>query len=311
MAAFFVDRLTLSSPTGATLNVLHRPASGQVRAVVHVNHGLAEHAARYGRFADALGSVGFEVFAHDHRGHGETKAPDAQQGVFSGQGDGVEKVMADIAAVHDEIGRRQPDKPLFMFGHSMGGLITMNYGLRYPDRLAGAAVWNSNFSRGLAGRAARAILAWERMRLGSDVPSRLLPKLTFGAWARAMPNRRTDFDWLSHIEPEVDAYVADPLCGWDASVGMWQDIFAMASAGGRVGAASATAKALPFQLVGGGEDPATANGKATRMQAERLREAGFSDVSETVYPDARHETLNDRDAERATSDFIAWMEARL
>lgn len=311
MAAAFADQFALSSPTGATLNVFHQPASGRLRAIVHINHGLAEHAARYARFAHALGSAGFAVVAHDHRGHGQTTASDAPQGVFSNAGSGVDAVMADIAAVHAEIGRRHPDQPLFMFGHSMGGLITMNHALRHPGRLAGAAVWNANFSGGIAGRAAQAILAWERMRLGSDVPSRLLPRLTFGAWARAMPNRRTGFDWLSRIESEVDAYIAEPMCGWDASVGLWQDVFAMIFAGGRVRAANDQTKALPFHLVGGGQDPATENGKAVRRHAERMRQAGFADVTETIYPDARHETLNDRDAERATGDFIAWMETRL
>ena len=311
MAASLADQFALPTPTGATLNVLHQPASGRARAVVQINHGLAEHAARYGRFARALADAGIAVYAHDHRGHGHTAAPDAPRGVFSAQGDGVDTVMADIAALHAEIGRRHGRAPLFMFGHSMGGLITMGYALRHPARLAGAAVWNANLSGGIAGRAAQAILAWERMRLGSDVPSRLLPQLTFGAWARTIPDRRVEFDWLSRVEAQVDAYVADPLCGWNASVGLWQDVFKMIFAGGRVAVAPVKAKSLPFHLVGGGQDPATDNGEAVRRQANRMRQAGFSDVTRSIYPEARHETLNDHDAKRATADFIAWIEARL
>ncbi|TIS06539.1 MAG: alpha/beta hydrolase, partial [Mesorhizobium sp.] len=78
-----------------------------------------------------------------------------------------------------------------------------------------------------------AILGWERMRLGSDVPSRLLPKLTFQAWGKAVPNHRTLFDWLSRDPVEVDKYIADPLCGWDASVSMWRDVVNLALYAGR------------------------------------------------------------------------------
>ena len=98
----FDDQRILVSPTGASLNLYHAPGRGSGRAVVQVNHGLAEHAARYARFADFLAARGFHVYAHDHRGHGATTAPDAPHGIF-GKPDGGAKVIADVAAVHDLI----------------------------------------------------------------------------------------------------------------------------------------------------------------------------------------------------------------
>lgn len=311
MGPAFAKPVSMPSPTGALLHAYHQPAQGTPRAIVQINHGLAEHAGRYGRFAHALAAVGIASFAHDHRGHGHTTAPDAPVRSFATGGDGLDKVLADVAAVHAHIRTQHPGLPVFIFGHSMGGLIAMNYVLRHPDHLAGVAVWNANFSGGIAGRAAQAILKWERFRMGSDVPSRILPKLTFGQWAKTVKDRRTDFDWLSHIPAEVDAYIADPLCGWDASIGMWQDVFAMIFAGGAVQTADSAAKALPFHLLGGGQDPATDMAKATRAQAERMENAGFADVTLTVYDDARHETLNDHVSEKATDELIAWIEARV
>ncbi|MEQ8402426.1 MAG: alpha/beta hydrolase [Roseitalea porphyridii] len=311
MSSSFAQALPLPSPTGATLALRHQPAEGGAKAVVQINHGLAEHAVRYQRFALALAQAGFAVYAHDHRGHGGTGAPDAPQGSFSADRDGAGRVLADVAAVHDHIHRQHPDLPIFIFGHSMGGLIAMNFALRHAGDLAGAAVWNANFSGGLAGRAAQAILKWERFRLGGDVPSRALPALTFGQWAKAVPDRRTNFDWLSDIDAEVDAYIADPDCGWDASVGMWQAVFAMIFAGGRVDEAPNAARALPFFLAGGDSDPATDGGKAVREQAARLERAGYEDVTLHVFENTRHETLNSTVAEAATGRLIAWLEARL
>jgi alpha-beta hydrolase superfamily lysophospholipase len=293
------------SPTGASLNLYTRRAQGTARGVIQVNHGLAEHAARYARFADALAAHGFHTYAHDHRGHGRTKAPDALRGIF-GTPNGSAKVLADIDAVHDLMAAENPGLPVIIFGHSMGGIIALNYVLRHSSRIHATAIWNANFSAGLLGRAAQAILAWERFRRGSDVPSRLLPKLTFQDWAKKIPNRRTDFDWLSHDDAEVDKYVADPLCGWDASVSLWQDLFGFVFFGADGRNFAAVRKDLPVNLAGGAEDPSTFGGKAVKNLAERMRRMGFSNLVSKIYPETRHESLNELNRDMITADFIAW-----
>lgn len=297
---------TLASPTGAQLK-LHVHEAGDGRAVVQLNHGLAEHAGRYARFAALMAARGFHVYAHDHRGHGGTTAPDAPPRSFGA--DGAAKVIADVAAVHDLIAERHPGLPVIVFGHSMGGLIALGFVLRHPGRAAAAAIWNANFDAGLAGRAALAILAWERFRLGSDVPSRILPKLTFQAWAKQVPDRRTQFDWLSRDAAEVDKYIADPLCGWDASVGMWRDVFALIFAGAADGNFDSVRRDLPVNLVGGEKDPATGGGKAVRNLAHRMKRMGFSNLVSTVYPQTRHESLNEVNRDLIMEEFAAWAEA--
>lgn len=297
----------LHSPTGAKLNLYSRRALVPVRAVVQINHGLAEHAARYGRFADFLASRGYHVYAHDHRGHGWTTAPDAPNGRFA-QKEGVARVLADIVAVHDHISAEHPGLPVVIFGHSMGGLIALNFVLRHPERVAAAAIWNANFAAGPLGRLAQAILAAERFRLGSDVPSRLLPRLTFRAWARQIDKRRTEFDWLSHDEAEVDKYVADPLCGWDPSVSLWRDVFDLIFAGADDRNFARVRRDLPFNLVGGEKDPSTDGGKAVEALAGRLRRMGFSNLVSTAYPETRHESLNEVNRDVVMQDFVDWLE---
>jgi alpha-beta hydrolase superfamily lysophospholipase len=301
----FDRQRTLVSPTGARLNVFVKKAAEPARGVVQINHGLAEHAARYGRFADRLAAHGFHVYAHDHRGHGETTTPDAPPRMFARE-NGVEKVLADVLAIHDLMAAEHPGLPVIVFGHSLGGLIALDFVERHSERVAAAAVWNANFSAGPAERIAKLLLAWERFRLGSDVPSRLLPKLTFQAWARQAPGRCTAFDWLSRDPAEVDAYIADPLCGWDASVSMWRDIFDLIFTGADDRNFAGVRRDLPFHLVGGGKDPATAGGKAVRDLDVRLRRMGFSDVTTRIYPDTRHECLNEINRDQVTADFVAW-----
>jgi len=306
----FERQMKLASPTGALLNVYVKPAAGQGRAVVQINHGLAEHAGRYARFADFLAARGFHVYAHDHRGHGHTTAGDAPLGRF-GTPQGRDKVLADVEAVHGLIAKQHPGLPVILFGHSMGGLIALNFLLRHSARVHAAAIWNANFSAGLPGRAALATLAWERFRLGSDVPSRLLPKLTFRAWGNAVPDRRTPFDWLSRDAAEVDKYNADPLCGWDASVSMWRDVFGFIFEGADDRNFAGMRRDLPLLLVGGEKDPATDHGKAVAHLAARMKRMGFSNLVSRIYADTRHESLNELNRNIIMADFAEWAEGTL
>jgi alpha-beta hydrolase superfamily lysophospholipase len=303
----FDQQIRLASPTRAELNLYVRHAHGPVRGVVQINHGLAEHAARYARFCDFLAARGIASYAHDHRGHGHTKAAGAPLGSF-GPDPATEPVLADAACVLERIAQDMPGVPVIVFGHSMGALIAMNVVQRHSALLAGAAIWNGNFTAGLLGHAARTVLAWERFRLGSDVPSRILPRLTFEAWAKQASDGRTAFDWLSRDQAEVDAYVADPLCGWNASVGMWRSVFDFAFAGADDRNFSSIRKDFPFNLVGGAGDPESNFGKTVEDLADRLGRMRFSDVTSTVYPGTRHESLNELNRDVIMEDFAVWAE---
>ncbi|CDX13330.1 Lysophospholipase L2 [Mesorhizobium sp. ORS 3324] len=306
----FDKQTRLASPTGAELNLYVRYAGGNPRAVVQINHGLAEHAARYGRFADFLADRGFHVYAQDHRGHGRTKAPDAPLGRFADI-DGIAKVIADVGAVHDLIATDHPGLPVIVFGHSLGASIALNFVLRHSARVHAAAIWNGNFSQGVLGQLALGILGWERMRLGSDVPSRLLPRLTFQAWGKAVPGHRTLFDWLSRDPMEVDKYIADPLCGLDASVSMWRDVVQMALRAGRDSSFAGVRRDLCVNLVGGEKDPASDYGKAVHQLAGRMRRMGFSNLVSRVYAETRHESLNEVNRDVIMKEFVAWADSTL
>ncbi len=306
----FSQQRVVRSPTGADLNLYTRLSEGRPRAVVQINHGLAEHAVRYARFATFLGEHGCHVYAHDHRGHGATRAPDAPPGKF-GDGDGVAKVVADVAAVHEVIAADHPGLPVIVFGHSMGAAVALNFVLANSARIHAAAIWNGNFSEGILGQLALGILAWERMRLGSDVPSRLLPRLTFRAWGKAVPNHRTLFDWLSRDPAEVDKYIADPLCGWDASVSMWRDVVRMGLNGGRDENFVGVRRDLFVNLVGGDQDPVSDHGKGITRLADRMQRMGFSNLVSRIYAGTRHESLNEVNRNIIMDDFAAWAEGAL
>lgn len=289
----------------ASLGLHHEPTDFNARGIILVSHGLAEHSRRYARFATTMASRGYHVFAFDHRGHGETTAPDAPIGRFARR-DGARRVIDDVVAVRDHATDRYPGLPIILFGHSMGGLIALNAAVTHPEKFHAVAVWNSNFNPGISGRAAQAILLAERALKGSDVPSGILPKLTFGTWGRSITGRRTEFDWLSRDPAEVDRYIADPLCGFDASVSLWLDIFELTFRAPQTPHLDRLPKQTPIHLVGGGQDPATDGGKAVIWLANHLKAHGFSRITTQIYQDMRHETLNEIGADVAIASFADW-----
>ena len=299
----------LKTTDGAELHCFSALPKVQPKAIIHINHGMAEHAARYERFAQALTGAGYGVFAHDHRGHGHTTAPGAAQGHFAQSG-GWGAVIGDVLAVNAEIKQHHPDVPIICLGHSMGSIITFNYILRHPDTIAGAALWNSGVEAGALLAILRSILKIQRMFKGSDVPSGFAQKASFETWNKKFAPNRTECDWLSRDEAEVDKYIADPLCGFDVTIGLWLDVLQ----GIHFAADDANLKSLPkttpVHLQAGDEDPCTKNGKSVANIHSRMKSAGMNDVTFTLLKNNRHESLNELDRDETTRQFIQWLDDR-
>lgn len=298
---------TLPSPTGARLALYTAEAKGTPRGIVHINHGLAEHAGRYAPFAEFLASRGYHVGAHDHRGHGATTAEDGAPRRYADK-DGWTKVMGDVSAVEDSLRATWPGLPLIVFGHSMGAVIAFNQALRQPEKLAGAAIWNGNMTLGELASFMKLILWFEAAVGGEFTPSLTLDQMTFKSWNKNFPERRTDADWLSRDPDEVDKYVNDPVCGWPASVSLWRDFLEGSAYAEDRANFTNVPRDLPFHLVGGSKDPATLQGKAMRTLYKRLKKAGFTDVDFHLLKGFRHETLNEIGREAQMAAFADWLD---
>lgn len=294
----------IESPTGAHINTYWRAADGDFKGIVQINHGLAEHGARYAGFADFLAAKGWAAIAHDHRGHGKTTSSDGAPRLFAHQ-NGWAKVIEDVHTVNAALQANYPGKPIVVFGHSMGGVIAMNYTMHHPDTVKGCAIWNSNIDKGAAGLLG--LVASLGMAFSKpDRPAGLIDSLTFKAWDKKFKQDRPESGWLSRDLDEVDKYVADPLCGWTASWSLWKDF-----SGGIEFAADdrnlrRVPKSLPFHLVGGTEDPATNGARAMEKLGERLRRQGYGATQETL-EGFRHETLNENGREAVMERFAAWL----
>ena len=299
----------LRTADGTDLQTYAHTPKGKIKGVVQVNHGMAEHAARYERLADALAQAGYATFAHDHRGHGHTTAPGAGLGVFA-QNQGWDAVIGDVHGVNSHLASTHPDVPIICFGHSMGSIIGFNYALRHPQTIAAAALWNSGVETGALALIFSAILKIQRMFLGSDVPSGLATKATFDTWNKQFAPNRTGFDWLSRDPAEVDKYVADPLCGFPVSIGLWLDVLSGIYFAADDRNLAALPADLPVHLLAGTQDPCSDHGKAVAHIADRMKRRGMGDVTLHLLDNTRHESLNEINRDETTAMLIHWLDER-
>ena len=278
-----------SDADGHTIAAYRWDAATPPRAVVQIAHGLAEHAQRYSRFAAELVSRGYTVYANDHRGHGGSMSGVA--GDF-GAG-GWNALVADVGQLNRIARAAHPDVPLVLFGHSLGSFATQFFLLDHSAEVDAAALSGSSDLVALAQLAAS----------GADV--------SFSAFNAAFEPARTPFDWLSRDAAEVDAYIADPLCGFDAPATSGQSLMMAAPRLGEPGALASIRRDLPLLILSGDRDPVSGAGALFHSLVARYREAGLTRVRDILYADGRHEMLNETNRAAVTADILDWLDGAL
>ena len=282
---------------------------GTPKATLQLCHGMAEYIARYDAFAAFLAARGWYVTGNDHLGHGQSAASAAQLGFFA-QPKGNECVIADIHALRQRTDARYPGLPRFMLGHSMGSFLLRQYITQYGEGLSGAIVMGTGAQPGAVLKAGKAICRTAARFHGWEYRSGLMNSMAFGSYNKRFEPARTPGDWLSRNEASVDAYNADPLCGFVFTVNGYYHMFRGIEAAQKPENIARIPKTLPLLLVSGANDPVGGFGAGVQQVFESYRAAGLSDVQMKLYPEDRHEILNELDRETVFADLAAWLEAR-
>ncbi|HEY0972999.1 MAG TPA: alpha/beta hydrolase [Solimonas sp.] len=276
------------------------------RAIVQIVHGMAEHGARYARLAQALVAAGYAVYAQDLPGHGRSVRAADELGHVDDT-EGWTQTLAAINAVRSLAEREQRGAPLFLLGHSRGSFLLQDYVIEHGRGLAGAIFSAGNGDLGPLRAIGTGLLRLEALWHGRAHRSAIADHLTFKDFNRRFKPARTDFDWLSRDAAEVDAYVADPLCGFRCSCALWLELMAMGARMDDPQRLARVPKNLPVLLINGEDDPACRGATGARALERIYREAGLDDVALKLYAGARHELLNDTCREQVTRDLSRWI----
>lgn len=280
---------------------------GKPKAVLQIVHGIAEYAARYDAFASFMAAQGFLVVAEDHMGHGNSVG-DGAYGCFEG---GWFKAVADTHRLLSYTRMENPDIPYVLLGHSMGSFMVRTLLIKYPKCPINAAIicGTAWMHRGIinSGLAAAKIVCKAE---GDDKPSKMLNNMMFGTYNRRVEHKRTDFDWLTRDAACVDAYIADPLCGFTITGGLARDMLTGMRFNQEPENLAKMRKNLPVLFIAGSDDPVGNYGDGVTKACRAFQKAGMEQVDIRLYPLCRHELLNEINREEVYGHICNWLQAR-
>jgi alpha-beta hydrolase superfamily lysophospholipase len=286
----------------------------QPKAVLHIVHGMAEYALRYRHLAEKLTSTGIEVWASDQRGHGKTADlninPAGKGGLLGHCADkcGYAPVTLDINALNIEI-KKTRNVPVFLFGHSWGSFIVQNYIEEYADdlKIDGCILSGTRGPGDFKVKAGLPFLTLIAAVRGQRNGSRIAKAMADGQYNNPFKPNRTQFDWISRNNEEVDKYILDPLCGFLCSSGFYRDLAKLLKNIHKDQAIEKIKRTLPVYVFSGSSDPVGNMGASTTALVSAYRKLGINDLEFVLYPGARHETLNETNREEVIDNLLSWI----
>lgn len=267
------------------------PENGDVKAVLQIAHGMAEHLERYEKFASQLCDLGIAVYINDHLGHGKSVSGKSELGYF-GKEEGWKNFVEDCHSLTGIAKKENPGKPFFFFGHSMGSFVARAYTYKYASEITGAIYCGTSGPNPASGVGAGLAKLIGKIK-GDHYRSKLIDKMAFGSYNSKF-EKRTAFDWLSRDTKEVDKYIADELCGFLFTAFGYRDLMELLGFVSSKEWFNGLDKNLPVLIISGEMDPVGNYGKGINQVCQKLYKAGKDNITKILYPNGRHEILNEK-----------------
>lgn len=305
------DEFYYPSKDGNTeIHTIEWKPEGEVKAVLQLCHGMVEYVDRYDAFAKFMCEQGYYVVGNDHLGHGKSVQSKSEYGYFEKKY-GNACVVGDIHTLRQRTMKKYPDVPYFMLGHSMGSALVRQYIQMYGKGLSGVIIMGtpkeeSRFTLQF-GRALCRVMALVR---GWHYKSKLVDYMALGVFNRKFKPAQTRADWVTSDSEMLNKYVNDPLCSFQFTVNAYYHMFGGMLKMRRKENFAMVPRNLPVFFVCGEKDPVGGFGKGVTKLYNKYRKNGMQNVSLKMYPDARHEVLNETNREQVFKDMYGWLEGK-
>lgn len=269
-----------------------------------IQTGMQEKATRYEKFALFLNELGFDVFVLDAFGQGfnAEKEEDLQKW--------PENAFADnVLALNIKVEELKKDGlPVYLMGHSMGSFMVQAYLERFPNSVEKAIIMGSNGPDKALYDMAYSLAYVAVNKSNWDDPNKFISNLAMGGYAKAIENAKTELDWLSYNEENVQAYIADPYCGHPNTGGFWREFLKGMKALYRKENLAKISKDEHILIVSGADDPVGKMGKGPKALEKMYKDLGVADVTLHIYDHMRHEILNEKDNQKVLDDIKEFLE---
>lgn len=289
---------------GYKTEVYHFSGEQKPKASIIILHGMAEHHKRYYKIAGYLADNGIDTYIYNHRGHGTDKL--LKELGFFDEKNGYKKVIEDAVSVIKYVKNKKRADKTFLMGHSMGSLIARNVIQQY-DEMDGIILSGSTHPAKIITRSGLILSSLIKLFYGSKHRSPLLNSMMFGSKPYRKLISRTSFDWLSRNNPDVGAYIHDPYCGFLCTISFYHDLLKLVSFATNSVHMKKTRKNLPILIISGDHDPVSNFGKEILHLTALYKKWGYDNVTTKLYPECRHELIQELNADEVMSDIVNWI----
>lgn len=294
-----------SNQDGLELDILLIKPEGEIKGIVQISHGMAEHKERYKPFMEYLASCGYMTIIHDHRGHGASVKRHQDLGYFYDKQ--AEYIVEDLHQITTYIKEQYPDKKLILFGHSMGSMVVRKYIKKYDKDIDKLIVCGSPSQNPYAGLAL-AVVKMLKIFKGEYHRSNFIQKLAFGTYNKNIKNPISENAWVCANEEIVKEYDKDELNGFVFTLNGFQNLFTLMRDIYSKQGWELNKKELPIFFIAGADDPVINSAKDWQKAQDFLREVGYQNVSGKLYSGMRHEILNEKDKKKVFEDILNWID---
>lgn len=305
------EEFTFDSRDGQSkIHAVRWVPEGKVICILQIVHGMAEYIERYEEMAQYFAEKGILVTGDDHLGHGKSVAQGGTYGYFCDQ-DPATVVVRDVHRLKKMTQEDYPGVPYIILGHSMGSFITRNYLFRYGSGIQGAIICGTGSQPQALVKFSKALASLQCLVLGQKHVAKMIDRLAFGNYNQKITDPKTDFDWLCRNEKVVDAYLKDPLCGFTFTANGFRTLFTLLERLNKTENLQKMPKALPVFFIAGDKDPVGNYAEGVKKAYESFEKIGMERLALKLYPEDRHELLNELDREQVYEDIYPWIIERV
>ncbi len=298
-----------STDSKNNLNVIIWETEKEPIGVLQIVHGMAEYIDRYDNFAKYMTEHGFNVIGHDHLGHGHSVSDERDYGFFAEE-NGDKIIIEDMHSITQYAREKWEELPNFILGHSMGSFCLRQYLTKYSNDVFGAIIMGTGWIPSAAALLGKTIATNTCKSKGSHTVNPLLIKLTIEPYNKPFAPARTNCDWLSRDEKQVDLYVNDKLCGFDFTAGAYKDFFTILEKIAKNRQLIGMRKSLPILITSGSVDPVGGKKACEKLNAQYER-CGIDDVTLKLWENDRHEILNELDKSDVYQYIYNWLKSKI
>lgn len=280
--------------------------NGRINAILQISHGMCEFIDRYDDFANYMCENGFLVVGNDHIGHGCSINTEDDWGYFYGE-DGNRTLLDDIYKLTSIIKSEYSNVPYFILGHSMGSFYVRQYICEHGKEIDGAIIMGTGHLPLATLNLGMSMCKLFAMRKGWRHRSRAMYAMAFGQYNKKIPNNKTGAEWLTKDESIINRYISDPRCTFRFTLNGYYNMFLGMSRLHDNDLLNQVPKNLPILFVSGGEDPVGDYGEGVFAASNSLKNIGCINITTKIYPNDRHEILNETNKHEVYLDILNWL----